>query len=75
MIFSELAKTLPPLIPRSGVSKLLPDLVSPKYLANLNALGEGPEYIKIGRKVVYPREAFIKWLETRTTVVTGVENE
>lgn len=72
--FAELARILPPLIPRSEVPKLLPGLFSAKYLANLDALGEGPEYIKIGRKVVYTREAFIFWLKARTTTMPEVSN-
>jgi hypothetical protein len=66
---SELAKILPPLIPRSEVPNLLPGLFSKKYLANLNSLGEGPPYIKIRRKVVYKREPFIAWLESITTIM------
>jgi len=67
MKFSELLHELPPLIPRCQVPKLLGGLYSAKYLANLASLGEGPPFIRIGRKIVYLREGLIAWLESRIT--------
>lgn len=66
--FTSLAEALPPLVPRNEIPKLLPGLFSKKYLANLDSLGEGPERIRVGRKVVYTRESLISWLEARTTI-------
>ena len=44
--------------------------VSDRYLANLDAQGAGPEgRFNIGRKVCYPVENVIKWLEKRSTVM------
>lgn len=65
MIFEELTKSLPAIIPRAAVPKLLGGLYSAKYLANLNSMGEGPPFIKVGRKVVYRREDLVMWLEER----------
>ena len=73
MLFEELRKSLPPLIPRSKVAELLGGLYSAKYLANLNSMGEGPPFIKIGRKVVYRRDDLVDWLEEKAK--RGEEHE
>lgn len=40
--------------------------MSEKYLANLDAQMKGPEgRFKIGRKVVYPVDSVLRWLEAR----------
>ena len=36
--------------------------ISGSYLAKLRLTGDGPEYIKIGRRVFYSRSAFEAWL-------------
>jgi len=36
--------------------------ISPKTLANLASLGEGPQYYKRGRSVIYKVETFEAWL-------------
>lgn len=64
--FEQLGRELPALVFRSVVGKLVPGLNS-RYLANLDCRGEGPSgRITIGRKVAYPRDAFIKWLIDRS---------
>lgn len=73
MKFNDLRDSLPPLIPRSEVHRLLGGLYSAKYLANLNSMGEGPPFSKIGRKVVYRREDLIDWLEEKAK--KGEEHE
>jgi predicted DNA-binding transcriptional regulator AlpA len=65
--FTELAKDLPPLISRDHVEKLLGGVISSKSLANLDSLGEGPERMRIGRKIAYLTEDLLRWLESRTT--------
>jgi len=43
--------------------------IKPKYLANLDSLGEGPTgRFRVGRKICYPVKNFIKWLEDRAVV-------
>lgn len=42
--------------------------ISDRTLANYDAQGIGPSgRFKIGKKVVYPVDAFVKWLESRST--------
>lgn len=42
------------------------DTISEKYVANLDSQMKGPEgRFKIGRKVVYPVNSVIEWLEAR----------
>jgi hypothetical protein len=42
--------------------------ISEKYLANLDCQGAGPSgRFKIGGKVVYPVDSFIRWLEARSS--------
>jgi hypothetical protein len=44
--------------------------MSEKYLANLDCQERGPEgRFKCGRKVVYPVESVIRWLEKRSEPV------
>jgi hypothetical protein len=46
--------------------------IKEKYLANLDSQGAGPEgRFKIGRKVAYSVDSFIRWLEARSEVVDG----
>lgn len=42
-------------------------IMSEKYIANLDSLGNGPPRLKIGRQVAYPVDTLISWLETRCT--------
>ena len=57
-------------IARTEVERFTGGIVSEKYLANLDSEGRGPEgRVRIGRKIVYPVDAFVKWLESRSEVV------
>lgn len=53
------------IVARSEVRNFTGGLISEKYLANLDSLGEGPPSIKIGRKRAYPVVPFVAWLEGR----------
>jgi hypothetical protein len=64
-----LAKSLPPLIARDHVERLLGGVISAKRLANLDCLGVGPKRIRIGRKVAYKTEDLLAWLEERAMVL------
>jgi len=61
----DLAKTLPPLIPRHCIGDYLPGIISPGHLANLDSQRCGPKRLKIGSKVVYTREDLLAWLAAR----------
>jgi hypothetical protein len=56
-------------VARSEVGRFSGGTVNPKYLANLDSKGEGPERIRIGRKICYPVESFVAWLEDRAQLV------
>jgi hypothetical protein len=64
---SELAKKWPSAyVAREEVGTFTGGIVSPKYMANIDCTGEGPEgAIKVGRKVAYPVDCFVRWLENR----------
>lgn len=63
---TELERTLPPVIARTEVPRLLGNLISAGRLANLDSQGLGPRTIKIGRKVGYIRNDFIAWMESQS---------
>ena len=55
------------IIARDKVAEFTGGVITPKYIANLDSQGEGPEgRIRIGRKVVYSVDKFIEWMEKRT---------
>lgn len=56
-----------PIVARTEISKFSGGLLSSRYLANLDSKGEGPPRIRIGRKVGYPVDSLIKWLESRAS--------
>jgi hypothetical protein len=59
-----------PLIARGEVRTFTGGLLSEKYLANLDSKGLGPKgRVKIGRKIAYPVNSFIEWLEGRAEVL------
>ena len=43
-------------------------IISTKYVANLDCRGLGPEgKVRVGRKVAYPVEKVIEWLQKRSS--------
>lgn len=40
--------------------------ISERTLANWRSKSEGPEYTKIGGKVLYPKQAVLEWERRRT---------
>ena len=66
--FQELHRILPAFVTRKEIGKHLGHIISPRYLANLDSLGKGPQRVQMGRKVVYQREDLIAWLESRITI-------
>lgn len=51
----------PIMIARTKVSEFFPGL-SPKSLANLNSLGMGPTFFRVGRKVFYDMQTLVNWM-------------
>lgn len=66
---SDLAKRWPSsIVARQESKSFTGGTISDKYLANLDAQGAGPPgRFKIGGKVVYPVDSFIRWLEARSS--------
>jgi hypothetical protein len=65
--FSEFEKALPPFISRKWPqwSDYVP--ITPRTMANLDSLGQGPaEKLMIGNTAAYPRHALIEWLKERS---------
>lgn len=58
------------LVAREKIAEFTGGILTPKTLANLDATGEGPKgRITVGRKVAYPVDLLIDWLETRSKLV------
>lgn len=68
--FSEILPSLPSLLTRKDISKHFGTLISKGYLANLDSLGKGPKKIRLGQKVVYKREDFVAWLDSRAQAIS-----
>jgi hypothetical protein len=64
---SKLAEKWPsPFVARKKVDRFSGGTITPKYMANLDSMGKGPQgRIRIGRQVVYPVGELVKWLESR----------
>lgn len=64
--FGKLAKNWPaPIVSRTEISKFTGGLLTPRTLANLDSLNEGPPRGRCGRKVFYPVEGLVAWLQGR----------
>ena len=73
-MFSELAEKWPSAwVARTEIRKFTGGMIGEKYLANLDSAGLGPKgRVRIGgRKIAYPVQAVVSWLESRSEVVTG----
>jgi len=54
------------IVAREEVRNFTGGAISEKYLANLDSQMKGPEErFKLGRKVVYPVDSMLRWLEAR----------
>ncbi len=70
-IFQKMAEKWPSVwVARTEAEKFSGGMISEKYLANLDSAGKGPAgRIRCGRKVVYPVNEFVKWLEARSEII------
>ena len=65
--YKKLAASWPsPIIARTEVPTFTGGLLSSKYLANLDSLGLGPPSSRCGRKIFYPVEGLVQWMESRS---------
>lgn len=69
--FSSLAQKWPsPYVARQEVERFTGGMISIKYLANLDCQGFGPKgRVRVGRKIAYPVDQFVSWLESRSTAI------
>ena len=63
--FASILPEMPCILTRKDIPRYLGSYISIRYLANLDSEKKGPIRYKIGRKVVYKKEDFIAWLESR----------
>jgi hypothetical protein len=65
------------MVARTEIERFTGGIIKEKYLANLDCQGQGPEgRIRVGRKIAYPVDAVIAFLEKRTKAVkTKIQNE
>lgn len=54
-----------PVVVRTEVGKFSGGLLHPRTMANIDSRGEGPERIRFGKKVAYPVDSLISWMEKR----------
>ncbi len=64
---------LPPLIAREQVEAYFPGILKRSTLARLASEGRGPQYLKVGRKVVYRAEELLRWLQEQGFEVKTLE--
>lgn len=65
-ILSYLMPNLPEIVQRKEIGRLTGGVINPRTMANLDCLGLGPKgRFIVARKICYPRESFLTWLEAR----------
>lgn len=65
--FGKLARNWPsPIVSRTEIAKFSGGLLTPRTLANLDSLNEGPPRGRCGRKVFYPTDELVIWLQARS---------
>lgn len=61
----DIIQDLPPVFGRTDIRRLFGTVIAPRFLANLDSLGEGPPRFRIGRRIGYKRDEFVAWLQAR----------
>ena len=74
-LINQLSKDFPACFGRSEISSLTGGLIAGGTLANLAVAGEGPPFLRLGKKTVYEKETFLKWLESRMKEESSEEVE
>ena len=68
-VFDEMeAKWDWPVVARTAMNRFSGDMISSKYMANLDSMGLGPKRITCGRKVGYPVRDLVKWMRERSII-------
>lgn len=68
---SDLLKEFPPWVTRTFPRFRELTGYSPRTIANMDCLGQGPaKRIMLGNTVAYERESLIEWLELRSKVIS-----
>lgn len=68
-LIDEIRSTLPPVLYRTNPRFRELTGLSPRTMANLDSLGQGPaQRVRLGRTVGYPKEALLAWLVERLVV-------
>jgi len=66
-IFDQMAARWPSeVVARTAIKRFTGEMISGKYIANLDSEGKGPVRITIGRKVGYPVKELVDWLRGRS---------
>ena len=67
--FQSLADKWPSsMVARTEIRNFTGGIINEKYIANLDSQGKGPKgRVRVGRKVAYPIESVIEFLESRAT--------
>ena len=63
--FGNVLAEMPGILTRKDIKTFFGSFISPGYLANLDSLNKGPDRCRVGNKVVYRKEDFVSWLESR----------
>jgi hypothetical protein len=76
-IFAAMAAKWPSaIVTRPQIETFTGGLIRGSYVANLDAAGDGPPKIKIGRqKWAYPVHEFAEWLRTRSNMEEKVNEK
>ena len=61
----------PEFVTRKSFAKYFGDVISPRYLANLDSKGEGPARMRMGKQVVYEYDVFDAWIRNRMTPLSN----
>lgn len=68
--FQELAAKWPSaIVSRDQIKAFTGGAISIGRMANLDSLGQGPERLRMGRKVVYPVTSLVEWLAARAEII------
>jgi hypothetical protein len=60
------------MVSRTEIERFPGGIISEKYLANLDSAGKGPAgRVRVGRKIAYSVDSVIRWLESRSTVISA----
>ena len=54
-----------PLVLRTQAGKFSGEFLHPRTMANLDSRGEGPERVYLGKRVAYPVNSLIEWMQRR----------